>query len=47
VSHGCFIDEQEVKNVIEHWKKQGRPEYNISEDQLEESASVEKTGRGF
>ncbi len=40
--HGCFIDEQEVKNVIEHWKKQGRPEYGISEEQLEEVAMVEK-----
>ncbi|RNC63153.1 MAG: DNA translocase SpoIIIE [Candidatus Dichloromethanomonas elyunquensis] len=40
--HGCFIDEQEVKNVIEHWKNQGRPEFAIREEQLEESVSTEK-----
>ncbi|NLI92862.1 MAG: DNA translocase FtsK [Peptococcaceae bacterium] len=40
--HGCYIDEQEVKNVIEHWKSQGKPQFGISEEQLEESVSVEK-----
>lgn len=45
--HGCFIDEQEVQNVIEHWKAQGRPEYGISEEQLEETAAVEKKDDEF
>lgn len=40
--HGCFIEEQEVKNVIKHWQKQGSPDYQISEDQLEENFAVEK-----
>jgi S-DNA-T family DNA segregation ATPase FtsK/SpoIIIE len=45
--HGCFIDEQEVKKVIEHWKKQGRPEFGISEEHLEESVSAEKKDEDF
>jgi len=45
--HGCFIDEQEVQNVIEHWKAQGRPEYGVSEEQLEETGTVEKKDDEF
>jgi len=45
--HGCFIDEQEVKKVIGHWKRQGEPKYGISEDQLEESVSVQVKEEDF
>jgi len=40
--HGCFIDEQETKNVIEHWKKQGRSAYELDENLLEETTTSEK-----
>lgn len=40
--HGCFIEEQEVKNIIEHWRSQGQADYVLKEDQLEESISVDK-----
>lgn len=40
--HGCFIDEQEVKKVIEHWKRQGQPEFGINEEELEATSGPEK-----
>jgi len=40
--HGCFIDEQETKNVIEHWKKQGRSAYELDENLLVETTASEK-----
>jgi len=45
--HGCFIDEQEVKNVIEHWKNQRKTEFMLSEEQIEESAVMEKSNGDF
>lgn len=45
--HGCFIDEQEIENVIKHWEAQGEPDYNINEEQLEEYISVEKKEEEF
>ncbi len=45
--HGCFIEEQEVKNVIEHWRSQGQADYILNEDQLEESISVDKNEGDF
>jgi S-DNA-T family DNA segregation ATPase FtsK/SpoIIIE len=32
--HGCYIDEREVKNVIDHWKSQGKPDFGIDENQI-------------
>lgn len=40
--HGCYIDEQEIKNVIEHWKRQSQPHYQISEEQLIETTTIEQ-----
>lgn len=34
--HGCYIDEQEVLNVVRHWQKLGSPENIIKEEELEE-----------
>jgi len=45
--HGCFIDEQEVKNVIEHWKNQGVAAYTLSDDQIEEPKNAEKDDDDF
>lgn len=45
--HGCFIDEQEIKRVIEYWQSQGRPEYGISEEQLQEITTEEKNSEEF
>lgn len=45
--HGCFIDEQETKNVIEHWRRQGTSG-TIPEDVLQyESSTVEKNDEDF
>ncbi len=39
--HGCFIDENEVKNVVQHWKNQGT-DYVFTEEHIEESIDEEK-----
>jgi len=40
--HGCYIDEQEVKNVIAHWTAQGAAEYSLQKESIEESAESGK-----
>lgn len=39
--HGCFIDETEVKNVVEHWRQQGT-DYILIEEQILESSSEDR-----
>jgi S-DNA-T family DNA segregation ATPase FtsK/SpoIIIE len=39
--HGCYIDEAEVKAVIEHWKRQGQPPDILNEEQVEEQVLTE------
>ena len=39
--HGCFIDDHEVKNVVEHWKNQGT-DYVLTEEHFQESVYEEK-----
>lgn len=45
--HGCFIDEQEIKNIIDHWQKQGGTDYQISAAQLEEYSTPAKSEEEF
>ncbi len=45
--HGCFIDETEVKRVIEHWKNQGVASYTLSEEQVEEHNGPEKNEEDY
>ena len=39
--HGCFIDDEEVKKVVEHWKNQGT-DYVLTEEHFQESVYDEK-----
>lgn len=39
--HGCYIDENEVRNVVQHWKSQGT-DYVFSEEHIQESVFEEK-----
>jgi DNA segregation ATPase FtsK/SpoIIIE-like protein len=39
--HGCYISEAEIRRVTEHWLRQGRPHYQIGEDELSEAESAD------
>jgi len=40
--HGCFIDEQEIRNVINHWKNQENANYMFDDIQIEELDESDK-----
>lgn len=41
---GCFINDDEEKNLIKHWKAQGNPTYTIKEEELVSEQTSENSG---
>ncbi len=44
--HGPFVSDQEVEKVVQHWKRQGRPEYLEAVTATDDSAPPPPPGKG-
>lgn len=42
--HGPFLSDEEVQTVVEHWKAQQRPDYQVDFTRWASSAKVQETG---